>query len=320
MIGLNDLKKWRLMNKMVNTKDKKKSKLLIRGKSKTKVSKRKSEIKVPIQKIDNPFKIIKNSLIVIKNNWLLFFMILLVYFLLSLVLVHGLSLGKNLQSVKNLYEHSDSLTRSTNIIKNVISSTNGTTATANVFQTLFAFIVTLAVIYSLREIYAGRKVSFKNAFYRGMSSLIPSLLILLLIIVEFLPLLIAFVLFAYFFGPLIHINVLVKLLILIPCLLLVLLSCYWITNSIIAFYISSLPEMEPFMALRSAKKIVKKRRLKIFSRIVIFPIILSIVIFIIMIPISLYLTVIATWAYFILGLVSLILFNSYMYSLYRELL
>jgi len=303
---------------MAKTKTKKATKTLSRNKDKKPTNKK--EAQEDLKKIDNPFKITKNSFMVLRNNWTLFLSILALYFFLSIFFVHGFSLGGDLQNVNIKYAHSDAFTRGINLVGSVISSSQGTTSSASVYQTFFGVVVSLAVIYCLREIYANRKVTARNAFYKGMGSIIPSILILCLIGIELIPFLISAVLYAYFFGSQININLFEKIIVLVPCTLLIWLTCYWVTNSIIAFYISTLPEMEPLMALREAKKIVKKRRLKIFARIIIFPIILFLTIFILMIPISLYLTAIAAWIYFILGLGSLIFFNSYMYSLYRELI
>jgi len=272
------------------------------------------------KKLNNIFKITKNSLIILKNNWQLYGLLLSVYFLLSLFFVHGFSLGVNLSEFKSTLSHQNSLYGGTSLVNKVIQSTGGTTTNAGVYQTLFGLVITLAVIYSLREIYAKRPVNLKDSFYKGMYSIIPSTLILVLIAIELIPLLLAAVIYAYFFGTLISISLFIKIPVVIVCLLLILLTCFWLSTSIIAFYISTLPDMTPFASLRYARDLVKKRRLKVFSRIVLFILLLFLVIYIIMVPISLYLTFAATWIYFILSLASLILFNCYMYSLYRELI
>src|SRR5262249_43899360 len=97
------------------------------------------------------------------------------------------------------------------------------------------------------------------------------------------------------------------------------LSLYWITSSVMALYGATHPDTTPLQALRSARDLVRFRRVEILRKLLFLPIALIVIGVIILMPVATYATSIATLILFGVTTVSLALVHSYMYSLYREL-
>ena len=93
-----------------------------------------------------------------------------------------------------------------------------------------------------------------------------------------------------------------------------------ITASVFALYIVTLPDMSPFRALRSAKELVRGRRLMIWRKLILLPFVLFLGTTVVVLPFLLFLTPLTVWIFFILSTAWFAVIHSYLYTLYRELL
>jgi hypothetical protein len=101
---------------------------------------------------------------------------------------------------------------------------------------------------------------------------------------------------------------------------LVLLSLYMVTSSVFALYIVTLPDVKPLEALRAARDLVLYRRWIVMRKVLFLPFILLLIAIIITVPIILISPGVAEWLFFALSMVALAVAQSYIYTLYRELL
>lgn len=191
---------------------------------------------------------------------------------------------------------------------------------ASLYQMILLVICSLALIWIFRQSQAKKSVSTKAAFYNGMYPLVPFLLILFIIGFQLLPLTIG----SFLYSALIQNGIVVygweKLLALTVFILLSLWSLRMITASMFAIYIVTLPEMAPFRALRSAKELVRGRRLMIWRKLLLLPIVLFVGTTVIILPFLLFLTPFTVWVFFLLSTAWFALIHSYLYTLYRELI
>lgn len=256
----------------------------------------------------------------------LFFGITLIYGLLNLLLVQGLASHTDVTTLKDSIDKAfsgelSSVTSSLGVFVVLLSSAgNGSSQTAGSYQIVLWLVTSLAVIWALRHVAAGTLVRIRDAYYRGMYPLIPFILVLIMIGVQLLPVLIGSTLYsivmtngitAHFYEQLIWLAILV---------LSVLISLYFISSSVFALYIVTLPDMTPLKALRSAKGLVRGRRWTVARKLLFLPLLLLVAAAIIMVPIIILLTPAAQWVFFLLTMFSLVVFHAYMYTLYRELL
>lgn len=271
------------------------------------------------------FRILKASLRHIYKNKRVFLGIAGVYFLLSLILVSGLigttDYTELKGSIKELSLGGGQLAAGVSLFGVLITSAFGsTTEVGGVYQTVLFIVVSLVIIWALRQTYAKEKVTTKYAFYKSMYPLVPFLLVIFVIVLQFLPLMIGSGIYRIVISQGLAVTVAEKAAWISVVFLLGVLTLYMITSSIFALYIVTLPDLTPMKALRSARELVLHRRWMIMRKILFMPLALFVLAAIIMIPVLLYLTAIAQLFFVILSMIGVIAAHSYMYKLYRELL
>jgi hypothetical protein len=286
----------------------------------------KTKTKVPLR-LPNVWQLTKTSFEICWKNKKPLSIIILIYGLVYLIFVLGLSSpGSNVTSIKNEFSsvfrgHLGSFYSSFSVFTYLVgSSASSSTPDGGAYQIFIGIVASLSIIWALRQFYLSVKVRARDSYYKGLYPLVPFILILLFIAVELLPLVFSIGLYSSLVSGGIAATVLEKLLSIALCLILVVFSMYLITPSIIALYIATLPDMTPVKALRSAKNIVKSRRLNIFRKIIFLPLLLFIVGVIVEIPFIIIVPFAAGWVFFILILLGLAYAHSYMYNLYRGLI
>ncbi|PID30561.1 hypothetical protein CSA80_01165 [Candidatus Saccharibacteria bacterium] len=191
---------------------------------------------------------------------------------------------------------------------------------ASLYQTILLVVCSLAFIWIFRQKQAKAEVSTKAAFYKGMYPLIPFLLVLLVIGLQLLPLVIG----SFIYNILINGGIAVHTWERLLALALFLLAAFWslrmLTASMFALYIVTLPDMLPLQALRSAKELVRGRRLMIWRKFLLLPVVLFLGTTIVILPFLLFLTPFVVWVFFLLSTVWSAIIHSYLYTLYRELI
>ncbi len=256
----------------------------------------------------------------------LFIAISLIYFVLSLILVTGLVGGADLSQIKTTLQ--DALQGSNVEITTgvalfgVLVSGGGTNVSevGSLYQSILVVIMSLVFIWVFRQTYAKNKISVRDAFYRSTSPLIPFLLVLIVIGLQFLPLLAGTTVYSIVISQGLAVSMAEKFLWLLLLLSLVLLTLYMVSSSLFALYIVTLPEVTPMQALRSARDLVRHRRWSIMRKIIFLPVAVLLLAAMVMIPVLLYITAAAQWIFILLSIFGIIIAHGYIYRLYRELL
>ena len=277
-------------------------------------------------KLPSAWKVFKKSLKLLNVNWKLFLSITLIYGLLTIVLVRGFGGGLNLGELKETLKsgvagnYSNLWTGLTLFSYLLGSAGSSSTPTGGVYQTILIIILSLAVIWALREVLAEHTVRVRDTFYRGMYPLIPFILVFLVIGIQLIPLLAGSWLYSTVIDNGIAVTGMEKFIWVVMALLLATLSLYMICSSLFALYIVTLTNMTPVKALRSARQLVLYRRSAVLRKILFLPLVLLVLGAIIMVPIILVSTAVAEWLFFGLSMFTLVVVHAYIYTLYRELL
>ena len=293
---------------------------------KLKTEESKADVSISPPKLLNAWKLTKATWRVLWQNKTLFIGITIIYGLLSLILVQGIAGGTDVSSLK--HDLSQAFTGSLGSLASgfsvfavlVGSAGNSSSQTAGGYQLILGIITSLAVIWALRQIMAGKSIRIRDAYYRGMFPLIPFILVILVIGVQLIPFIIGSTLYSLVVTNGIAIGLLERLIFLVLFLAGVSWSIYMVSASLFALYIVTLPDMTPLKAVRSARDLAKGRRWAIILRLIFLPIVLLIVAAIIMVPIIIVLTFLAQWVFFLLSMFTLVAVHAYLYTLYRELL
>lgn len=281
--------------------------------------------------LPSAWKLWKTSLQMFWNNRRTIGLFLLVYAALYVIFVRGLSGGINLGELREELKADGSAT--TGILTSltlfgvlVQNSSSTTSETASIYQGVLIVIGSLAFIWLLRQLSGDKpvRIRIRDAFYRGMQPLIPFMIVLFVIAIEFLPLSIG-----GFILNVIQTNSLAgsgsELFgIYMICLLLAILSLYLISGSIAALYIVTLPGMEPVKALRASHQVLLMHRWSVIRKFVLLVLFLLGAGLLIFIPLLLAIPSSLTWIneyIFFAGSVSgFAIFHIYMYNLYKSLL
>ena len=284
------------------------------------------KVRVERPGITGAFRLLQFSLGLLKNNWKLFGGIVLVYFVLSMLLVRGFGASIN---VNDLREYISGIDKSNGKLSAGLGGFSLLAGNANApssdvasaYQAILLIVISLVVIWALRQTMAEVKVGVRDAFYKGLYPLVPFLLVLMVIGIQLLPALLGALIYSLTIGSSgIALTLLEGLLCLAIVIALVVWSAYMLTSSLFALYVVTLPDMRPIQALRSAKELVRYRRWSLVRKLLFLPVALLLLEVVIMLPIILFLTPLAEWVFFGLGMVGLAVVHTYMYNLYRELL
>jgi hypothetical protein len=199
-----------------------------------------------------------------------------------------------------------------------------------IYATVIIVFTWLTSVWMLRNILAGNKVKLRDGLYNAGSPILPSLMVTLLFVVQLLPLALAAVAYAAASGAGMLDSGVEAMLFWIFAALMTTLSIYWITSTIFALVIVTIPGMYPYRAIKAAGDIVIGRRVKILLRIVWMIISLLITWAVIMIPLIMF----DSWLksslsifesvpfipilFLIISALSVVWISSYIYLFYRE--
>jgi hypothetical protein len=281
-------------------------------------------IKHPV-KLPSAWRLTKMTTRLLWGHKRLFIGITLIYAILNLVLVQGLSNTTDITSLKatlqDAFGTGSAFTASLTVFAVLISSSGSSASgTGGAYQLFLIILVSLAVIWALRELLAGVRIRVRDAYYRGMYPLVPFILVLVVIGIQLIPLVLGATIYNIVISNGIAVIAAEKVLWAILFGLLSLLSIYMISSSVFALYIVTLPDMTPLKALRSARALVRFRRWTVLRKILLLPLILLIITTVIMLPIILVATPVAQWTFYLLTMFAVVVTHTYLYSLYRELL
>jgi hypothetical protein len=295
------------------------------AKSKAK-KKTKSAVAAPLRALPNVWQLTKTASLTLWQHRKLFIGLTLIYGLLNVVLAQGLSGGTDVSSLKHSlsqvsHGHFGFVGSSLSVFVTLIGSAGNTSSqTAGAYQIFLALIGSLSIIWALRQVLSGARPRIRDAYYRGMYPLIPFLLVLMVVVLELVPLLIGSTLYSLVISNGIAVHAIEKIFWGVVFGLSALLTLYWLSSSLFALYIVTLPDMTPMKALRSARELVRRRRWTTLRKILALPVILLIVAAAVMLPIIVVLTPVAQYVFFLLTMAALVAVHAYMYTLYRELL
>jgi len=274
----------------------------------------------PRRKISSVSQLIKNSVNLLRKDWHTFGGITIVYAIGVLIFVRSFSIGSSTAAVASSSGIGAKLSGAVSQIASLMTSANASlSAASSVYQIIISTICCLALIWAFRQVLSNEKASAKQSFYQGMTPLVKYLLVLVMFGLQLIPIAVG----GYIFSLLVSSKVFLGWELGIAALVFILLaiwSLYLVTHSVFALFITTLPDMTPIKALRSAKKMVYKRRLLILRKVLGAVIVVSIVAILLMAPFVLWWAAAAPWAVYLLSVVIVPISQAYLYTIYREIL
>jgi hypothetical protein len=278
-------------------------------------------------KLPSAFRVFRDSLRVLTERPKLFLGMLFWYGLVNIVFIQGLSAGGDITSTKTALDTTfqggaghiwSGLGSFAYLLSTSTSSSSG--SSTGLFQFIWVIIVSLAFIWTLRQVHARQKVRIRDGFYQGVYPLIPVMLVLIVIGIESIPFIIGGSVFSAVINNGIATSAVQLFVWGLGFFALTAVSVYLICSSFFALYIACLPDVAPAQALRSARQLVAARRWTVLRKILFLPLVLGLMNVVVMLPIIIGVPAIATWAFAVVSMFNLAIAHSYYYSLYRSLL
>lgn len=276
------------------------------------------------QPLPGSFKLTRQVLAIFKKHWKTLGGIVLVYLLLNIVFASGISnISSNFDTIKADLKTSGShgLWHAAGGFGSLVATSGAVSSTTgSALQSALFIIASLVIIWALRHLLSGQPVSVKMAYYKAMTPLIPFLLVIVVIIIQLLPMTIGGYVLSAVSTSIFTSSALATIFSTIIFVLLAAWSIYMVSASVFAAYIVTLPDMQPRQALRSAKDLVRFRRLAVIRKVFFMPVFILLVMAAVIVPLILYASYLVPAVFYVLSTLSILFIHTYLYNLYRGLI
>jgi len=276
------------------------------------------------QPLPGSFKLTAHVFGILRQYWKPLGGIVIVYLLLNIVFASGISnVSSAFDNIKaNLNaSNSNGLAHAAGGFASLVGSAGASgSATGSTFQSVLFVIESLVIIWALRHLLSGQTISVKQAYYKSMTPLIPFLLVVAVIIVQLLPVTIGATVLAAIATSVFTGSGAATFVSAVAFIGLAIWSIYMVSASVFALYIVTLPDIQPRQALRSAKDLVRYRRLAVIRKVFFLPLLILAIMAVIMVPLILYVPFIVPAVFYALSMMAILFVHTYLYSLYRGLI
>lgn len=160
----------------------------------------------------------------------------------------------------------------------------GMSEVQQVFAILLFSITWLVTIYLLRHFLAGQKPKMRDGLYNALAPLISSVVIVFVIFLQSIPIIMVIITYAAAVATEFLTTPFYALIYFIFASLMIILSLYLLSSSIIALVAVSAPGLYPLAALNTASDLMAGRRIKFIIRLIYLVISLAFVWVIVMVP------------------------------------
>jgi len=314
--------------KKAHVADKKPASRAAVAESGTRVRKlKKKEQKKLTTPLPNAWTLLKDALRHLYRNKKLFLGILAIYGILYILLVKGVSESFQLTTSRDSFDEilgdSQSALQTGVSLYGVLLGTAGSSSTdlAGLYQTMLFVIVSLAVIWSLRQTYAAKAaVTIRSAFYESTGQLVPFIIVLFFVALHCVPVIIGVSVYSTIVANTLVMSGPEQLLSLSLLAGGLAWSLYLLSSSLFALYIVTLPGKRPRAALKAARELVKLRRMQLARKIFFLPVLFMSMSAAVLIPLLIVFTPAAELLFLLFTILVLGITHSYLYALYRNLL
>ncbi len=159
---------------------------------------------------------------------------------------------------------------------------------ATVFGIIIFLIIWLVTIFLLRHRLAGHKVKLRDGLYNAMTPLVSTFMVFLVAIIQCVPIFILIIVFSAAVQTEFLATPFYALVFFVFAALMILLSGYMLSSSLVAFVAVSAPGLYPMKALNTASDLMMGRRIKFIIRLFALIIVLAILWVVVMLPLIIF--------------------------------
>ena len=161
-------------------------------------------------------------------------------------------------------------------------------SSAVVFNIIILLIIWLTTIFLLRHLLAGHKVKLRDGLYNAMTPLISTFIVLAVALVQCIPIFLLIVATSAAIQTDFLATPFYSLVFFVFAALMILLSAYLLSSTLIALVAVSAPGLYPMRALAAASELMMGRRIKFILRLIALIIVMVIIWAAIIIPLTLF--------------------------------
>ena len=277
------------------------------------------------------------------QNWKLFLPLLLIVVVLNIILV-GLMSEETYISFQDVLDQTSSemangdlgnVAKAGLLLISTITTgglSGSSSEAAVVFAVVIFLIIWLTTIFLLRHRFAGHKVKLRDGLYNAMTPLLSTFVVVAVIFVQCIPIILLIIAYSAAVQTEFLATPFYALVFFIFAALMILISGYLLSSSLIALVAVSAPGLYPTKALGTASDLMAGRRVKFIIRLIALILALAVVWVIIVVPcilLDLWLKSVFDWLsgfpfvpliLLIMTCFSAIYFSAYLYIYYRWML
>ena len=160
------------------------------------------------------------------------------------------------------------------------------TETVAVFAVLVFIMIWLTSIFVVRHIMAGHKVTLRDGLYNAMTPLISSLVVFVVVLIESVPIMLVVIVYSAAVQTGFLTMPFYALLFFVFAGLLIVLSAYLLSSSLIALIAVSAPGLYPWKALVTATELMMGRRIRFILRLIALIFVLGVIWGVIIVPLA----------------------------------
>lgn len=140
------------------------------------------------------------------------------------------------------------------------------TEAQQIYSVIIFLLTWLTTVWLLCAILSGSKPRIRDALYNAGGPIVPTGIVMALLVLQLVPAALGIIIMNATIGTNLFASGIIAMLISIGAMLLVLISVYLVTSTLIALVVVTLPGMYPWQAIRTAGDLVVGRRVRLLFR------------------------------------------------------
>ncbi len=233
------------------------------------------------------------------KNWRLFVPLLAIAVLLNILFVGLMSESNYVQFQDILDQTSEqvaggdigNVAKAGLILMSTISTgglSGESSEAAVMFGVLIFLIIWLTTIFLLRHLMAGHKIKLRDGLYNSMTPLISTLLVFVVVLFQCIPIFLLIIAYSAAIQTDFLSTPFYALVFFVFAAVMILITAYLLSSSLMAFVAVSAPGLYPMRALNAASEMMMGRRVRLILRVVALLLTLGIMWVVIMVPLILF--------------------------------
>lgn len=242
---------------------------------------------------------VMNSFRLIFKNWKLFLPFLVILVILNAVFV-GIMDQTNYEKYQDILDDTSeqvsggdigAVAKAGLLLISTVSTgglSGGSSEASTVFTVLLFLLIWLVTIFIMRHRMAGHDIKLRDGLYNAMTPLVSTLIVFVVALIQCVPIFILVVAYSAAVQTEFLATPFYALVFFILAALMIILSAYLLSSSLMALVAVSAPGLYPMKALRTASDLMMGRRIRFILRLVALLLVIALMWVVVMLPLIMF--------------------------------